>query len=122
MMEILSNVKKLLIDVMLEKSLPDASRIKLKDCISMMETFSNFLNNKAKEQEEKSTNFLSPLHSGLSKSSDRLNVKSGHMTKSRSTSDLANFDVVSQSYLHEANAFTLHFYAFIVKKITGLPL
>lgn len=95
MTEILSNMKTLLIDVMLEKSLPDASRIKLKDCISMMETFSNFLSNKFKEQEQKSTDFLTPLHSGLSKSSERLNVRSGHMTKSRSTSDIANFDVVS---------------------------
>lgn len=102
MTEVLSNMRTLLIDVMLEKSLSDASRIKLKDCISMMETFSSLLNYKFKEQEKKSTNLLTALHSGLSKSSECLNVKSGHMTKSRSTSDLARFDVVSEPYLHPA--------------------
>ncbi|XP_028393970.1 uncharacterized protein LOC114518215 isoform X2 [Dendronephthya gigantea] len=52
MAEMLSRMKNLLIDVLLEKSLPDASKIKLKDCISMIETFSSFLSKK--ERQEKS--------------------------------------------------------------------
>ncbi len=91
-------MKTLLIDVLLEKCLPDASRIKLKDCITMVETFSNFLNNNLKEQEQNSDCFLKPLHAGLSKSSECLNRKRNPMSKSRSTSDLANFDLVSDFY------------------------
>ena len=94
--QMLQQMKTLLIDVVVEKSLPDASRIKLKDCISMVETFSNFLNNNLKKQEQNSDNLLKPLHSGLSRSTECLHAKKGHMSKSRSTSDLTNFDLVSE--------------------------
>jgi hypothetical protein len=95
MAEMLSKMKTLLIDVLLEKNLPDGSRMKLKDCISMVESFSNFLKS-IKKEEQNSDNFLKPLHAGLSKSSECLNVKKNHMSKSRSTSDLADYDVVSE--------------------------
>ena len=93
--EMLSKMKTLLIDVLLEKSLPDASRIKLKDCISMLETFSRFLNN-VKKDEENSEDFLQPLHSGLSKSMECLNVESHKLSSSKSASDLTSFDSVSE--------------------------
>ena len=97
MAEMLSKMKTLLIDVLLEKCLPDGSRIKLKDCISMVESFSIFLNN-VKKQEQNSENSLKPLHSGLSRSMECLNEKKSKIPKSRSASDIANFDLVSKFY------------------------
>lgn len=82
MAEMLSRMKNLLIDVLLEKSLPDASKIKLKDCISMIEKFSSFFSKNSKKDRQ--------VKSELP---DALNKK---LKTSRSTSDISTASWVSK--------------------------
>ncbi|XP_046851048.1 uncharacterized protein LOC124444469 isoform X2 [Xenia sp. Carnegie-2017] len=86
--EMLSEIKNKLIDLMLERSLSELARVKLKDCISLLEAFSTSIDRNFEKDEKSTSTTLKPLQPSLPRSSEDLSLREQKMPNSRSTSAL----------------------------------
>lgn len=104
----LSEVKNKLIDLMLERSLSELARVKLKDCISLLEAFSTLVDRNFEKDEKSTSTTLKPLQPSLPRSSEDLSLREKKLPNSLSTSALNDMKMVSIQ-LHELFSKKLRF-------------